>query len=78
MRLVIAGEEFDAKADNSNHSSFTFTNVRIEKSGDFELVVDIYDEDRVAGKTVKLNKTSIDKNAFAGSTYVDSKEPVYT
>jgi hypothetical protein len=30
MRLIVAGEEFDAKASNNN-SKFTFTNVNIEK-----------------------------------------------
>ena len=79
MKLVIAWEEFDAKAEDKNHGTFTFTNVNIEKSGDFELIVDIYDEDRVSGETVKIsNKTSIGRNDFAWATYVDSKEPVYT
>jgi hypothetical protein len=78
MRLVIAGDEFDGKA-NSDHTGFTFKSVNIEESGDFELVVDIYDEDRTSGKTVQvLTPTSIGKNLFAGARYVDAKKPVNT
>jgi hypothetical protein len=78
MKLIIAGEEFDAKADSKAHTGFTFTNVNIEKSGDFELVVDIYDEEWTSNKSVTINPSTIGKNIFTSTTarYVDAKQDV--
>ena len=45
MRLLIAGEEFDATpAQSGADAVFTFRNMEIEKSGKVQVVVDIDDE----------------------------------
>jgi hypothetical protein len=46
MSLTIAGETYDASV-SSDKKTFTFKTVIIEKSGEFELTVDIVDDDKV-------------------------------
>ena len=65
MTLDIAWEKYDAGV-SADKKTFTFQNVFIEESGDFELSVDVIDEE-VSGQevTVKLGtSTSIGKAAF--------------
>jgi hypothetical protein len=47
MALRIAGEVYDASV-STDKKTFTFTNVFIEKSGDFELNVDVIDEEKAS------------------------------
>ena len=66
MTIKVAGETYDASV-TSDKSKFTFKNVVIEKSGEFELNVDIVDEEDASGKevTVKLGtSTTIGKTLF--------------
>ena len=88
MKLVIAGEEFDARSSSGN-TVFTFGRMNIEKGWDVELVVDIFDGiDEKQGETVTVkvdNGTTqsalLNSAMFTGDfegTYVDSKKPVNT
>jgi hypothetical protein len=54
MTLLIDGEPFDASA-NANKTEFTFTNVFIDKSGEFELNVDVVDEEDANGEEVQVS-----------------------
>jgi hypothetical protein len=48
MRLVIAGEDYDAtpvkSSENAADAEFTFRNIEIEKSGKVQILVDIDDD----------------------------------
>ena len=76
MRLVIAGEEYDATPIKANaDATFTFSNVEIEKSGKVQILVDI-DDDAATGQTVTFTPAFNAKNAFVGARYVDAREDV--
>ena len=80
MTMTIAGESYDASV-SSDKTTFTFKNVIIEESGDFELSVDVVDEEEIVGKTVQItygSSSSIGKAMFASNNgrYEDSREYV--
>jgi hypothetical protein len=80
MSLKVAGQTYDASV-SSGYTIFTFKNVFIEKSGNFELNVDILDEEKASGEevTIKINNsTSIGKAIFAtdNGRYEGSREYV--
>ena len=88
MRLVVAGEEFDAKCTDTAAKVTTCVfdkKMTIEKEGKIQLVVDIDDDATkdakvvftIGGKSL-LGKTTIGTTAgkVNGLTYEDSKKPV--
>jgi hypothetical protein len=94
MHLVVAGEEYDATpgtdkaqctagaTEASTPVTFTFENIEIEKSGKFQITVDI-DSDAKQGATVTFSPSfnSSIFNADSGiyknnARYVDAKEYV--
>ena len=82
MRLVVAGEEFDAKCENTADKETTCTfnkKMTIEKEGKLQLVVDV-DDDATAdskvefvvnGKSAALSKTTLWKKTEGGVDYVN-------
>jgi hypothetical protein len=57
MRLVVAGEEFDAKCtDNADWTTTCVFNkkITIEKEGKLQIVVDIDDEDYLKDTTINF------------------------
>lgn len=76
MHITVAGETYDATVSN-NKTTFTFKNVVIEKSGKFEMSVDLVDKETIVGSTVEITPT-INKTIFAGQNgrYEETREYV--
>ena len=79
MRLVVAGEEYDAHKDyDTNSATFSFSNVEIEKAWKVQILIDI-DDDATPASTITFSApTSINKNIIANGTarYADAKSTV--
>ena len=76
MRLIVAGEEYDATPTrvSATVSTFTFTNIEIEESGKLQILVDL-DEDALSGTVITFAPT-INKNVISGAKYTDTKKYV--
>ena len=76
MHITVAGETYDATVLN-NKTTFTFKNVVIEKSGKFEMSVDLVDEETIVGSTVEITPT-INKTIFSGQNgrYEETRKDV--
>ena len=80
MTLVIAGDEYTASQTKVQKGSFTgvvftFNNVEIEKSGKFQILIDVED-DAEQGATIQFTP-SISKNLFKGDVrYTEARENV--
>ncbi len=80
MTLVIAGDEYTASQTKVQKGSFTgvvftFNNVEIEKSGKFQILIDVED-DAEQGATIQFTP-SISKNLFVGDVrYTEARENV--
>lgn len=77
MHITVAGETYDATVSN-NKTTFTFKNVVIEKSGKFEMTVDLVDEESIVNSTVEIIPSTINKTIFAGQNgrYEDTRKDV--
>ena len=77
MRLVVAGEEYDATVErvSATVSTFTFKNIEIEESGKLQILVDL-DEDALLSGTVITFAPTINKSVISGAKYTDTKKYV--
>ena len=81
MTLVVGNDEYTASPSYSKVSNatggvatFTFSNVEIDKSGKFQILIDVED-DATQSATIKLEPT-INKNVLSWARYSDAREYV--
>jgi hypothetical protein len=87
MKLVIDGDEYTATkstwthgttpATNTGTNTYTFSNVEIEKSGKFQIFIDV-DSDATQKATITFDPVSINSKAISGTEarYTDARRSV--